>query len=85
MDNDSIIDTNDFVQMACEFPVRTGIFTFSLPAFAAFQLLNGLVNGGSLAVIAGFAVVATICSILLAQYQVAAYRRERIARHWPEP
>jgi len=85
MDTDTILDTTDFVRMARDFPLRTGLFTFSLPAFAAFQLFNGFVNGGSLTVIAGFAVVATICSILLAQYQVAAYRRERIARRWPQP
>ena len=82
MDDNTTADTSDFVQMAREFPLRTAIFTFGLPAFALVQLCNGLVHGGSLLFIGAFAVVATVCAVLLAQYQVAVYRRERTGRHW---
>lgn len=80
MDDNRLIDTDVFRRMANEFPLRTAIFTFGLPAFALFQLVNGIVHGGSLPVIVAFAAIAVAGSILLAQYQVAVYRRRRIGR-----
>jgi len=72
------IDT--FIRMAREFPVRTGLFTFSLPVFALLQLLNGILHGGSLPFIGGFVVLAIACSVLLGQYQLAVYRQRRLSR-----
>lgn len=74
------IDT--FVRMAREFPVRTGLFTFSLPVFALLQLLNGVLHGGSMVFIGSFVVLAIACSVLLAQYQLAVYRKRRLSREW---
>lgn len=82
MEDTATAEIDTFVGMAREFPVRTGIFTFSLPAFALLQLLNGLVHGGSLRFIGGFVVLAVACSALLAQYQLAVYRQRRLAREW---
>lgn len=82
MDDATLTDVDAFFRMAREFPVRTGIFTFGLPVFAFLQLLNGVINGGSLAFIAGFAVLAVACSLLLTQYQLAVYRRRRLTRQW---
>lgn len=75
-------DTDAFLQMIREFPVRTGIYTFGLPAFALLQLVNGLVHGDSLAVIGLFSALVVVCSVLLTQYQVAVYRRKRIVQQW---
>ncbi|AHG05233.1 hypothetical protein HALDL1_07720 [Halobacterium sp. DL1] len=80
MDNKIGLDVDAFLRMARRFPVRTGIFTFALPLFALFQLVNGLVHGGSLEFIALFAVLTVACSVLLAQYQVAVFRRRRLTR-----
>lgn len=75
-------DTDAFLQMIREFPVRTGIYTFGLPAFALLQLVNGLVHGDSLAVIGLFSALVVVCSVLLTQYQVAVYRRKRLVQQW---
>jgi predicted permease len=69
--------------MANDYPVRTGIYTFVLPAFSVFQLVNGLVNGGSLAFIGVYSVLALVCSTLLAQYQVILYRRKELTGRLP--
>ncbi|QLG64296.1 hypothetical protein [Halorarum salinum] len=69
-----------FLRMASEFPVRTGIFTFGLPAFALLQLVNGLVHDGSLPYIGLFSVLVTAYSVLITRYHVAAYRRETMSR-----
>lgn len=82
MNGTSATDVDAFFRMAREFPVRTGIFTFGLPVFAFLQLLNAAVNGGSVAFVAGFAMVAVACSVLLTQYQLAVYRRNRLTRQW---
>lgn len=75
-------DADAFVRMAREFPVRTGIFTFGLPAFALLQVVNGVVHGGSLPYIVAFAALMVAASIQLTRYQVAAYRRRRLDRPW---
>jgi|AntRauTorcE11897_2_1112592.scaffolds.fasta_scaffold151007_2 hypothetical protein len=80
MDDTVAADMDAFVRMARESPVRTGVFTFSLPVFAILQLVNGLVHGGSLLFIAGFVVLALASSGLLAQYQLAVYRQRRLSR-----
>lgn len=78
---DGVTDDHDaFVQMASEFPVRTGIYTFGLPVFALLQLINGFVHGGSLVFIALFGALVVAFSAILTQYHVAAYRRKKITR-----
>ena len=77
-------DVDAFFRMAREFPVRTGIFTLGLPAFALLQLINGIVYDGSLAFIGIFAAVAVAFSVQLTRYHVAVYRREKLVRWWTE-
>lgn len=73
-------DGRTFLRMAREFPVRTGVFTVALPAFALLQLLNGFVHGGRLAYVGVFALAVVAYSAVLTRYHVAAYRRYRLAR-----
>lgn len=80
MDDTVAAEMDAFVRMAREFPVRTGLFTFSLPLFALLQLLNGVLHGGSLLFIGGFVLLTIACSVLLAQYQLAVYRKRRLSR-----
>lgn len=76
----SELDT--FFRMAREFPIRTGIYSFGLPVFALLQLLNGVVNGGSLLLMAGLAAFAIVCAVLVTQYHVAVYRRQQLTSQW---
>ncbi len=64
--------------MAADFPIRTGIFTFGLPVFALLQLINGVVHDGSVVYIGLFGALAVAFSVILTQYQVAAYRKEKL-------
>ncbi|WP_348607973.1 hypothetical protein [Halobaculum rarum] len=81
--NDNVASEIDmFIRMAREFPIRTGLLTFSLPVFALLQLLNGVLHGGSLLFIGAFVALAIACSVLLAQYQLAVYRQQRLSRQW---
>lgn len=73
-------DTDVFLRMTREFPVRTGIYTFGLPMLAFFQVINGFIHGGSIVFIGVFSAFTVACSILLTQYQIAAYRRKRLAQ-----
>jgi hypothetical protein len=77
MENGVTDDYDAFLQMANEFPVRTSIFTFGPPVFGLLQLINGLVHDGSLLFIGLFAVVAVALSVILTQYHVAVYRRQK--------
>ncbi|NEU56913.1 hypothetical protein [Halorussus sp. MSC15.2] len=72
-------DQDVFLQMASEFPVRTGIYTFGLPVFALLQLINGFVHEGSLGYIGLFAVLMVAFSVKLTLYQIAVYRRQKVA------
>lgn len=72
-------DLDAFFRMAGEFPVRTCIFTFGLPAFALLQLVNGIVYDGSLPFIGVFVILAVAYSIVVTRYHVAAYRRKTIS------
>lgn len=69
-----------FFRMGREFPVRTALFSFGLPAFALLQVINGAVNEGSLPFIALFAALIVAYSLQLTRYHVAAYRRETLSR-----
>jgi len=69
-----------FVEMAREFPVRTSIFTFGLPAFAALQVVSALFSDGSALIVAGVAIMMVVFSIGLTRYHVAAYRRQQVER-----
>lgn len=80
MDDKMATEVDTFLQMARAFPVRTGVFTFSLPVFALLQLLNGAIHGSSLLFLGSFVVLAIACSVLLAQYQLAVYRQRRLSR-----
>lgn len=82
MDDTAAGEMGTFVRMAREFPVRTALFTFGLPVFALLQLLNGLLHGGSLPFIGGFLALTVACSVLLARYQLAVYRRRLLSREW---
>lgn len=82
MDDDTATEMDTFIRMVREFPVRTGLFTFSLPVFALLQLLNGVIHEGSLVYIGTFVVLAIASSVLLARYQIAVYRRRRLSRRW---
>ncbi|MFD1645284.1 hypothetical protein [Haloarchaeobius litoreus] len=83
MDDNLAGEVDTFIRMTREFPIRTGFLTFSLPGFALLQLLNGILHGGSLLLIGSFVVLAMACSVLLAQYQLAVYRQQRLSRQWP--
>lgn len=78
MDDGITNDGGGFFQMASEFPVRTGIYTFGLPLFALLQLINGFVHKGPLVYIGLFAVLVVAFSVKLTQYHVAAYRRKKL-------
>lgn len=82
MDDNVANEMDRFRRMAREFPIRTGLFTFSLPVFALLQLLNGILHGGSLVIIGSFVVLTIACSVLLVQYQLAVYRQRRLSREW---
>lgn len=66
--------------MAADFPVRTGIFTFGLPAFGLLQMINGVVHEGSLLYIGLFAALVTAFSVMLTRYHLASYRKEKLLR-----
>lgn len=80
MDNAATNDRDAFVQMASEFPVRTLVYTCSLPVFGLLQLINGIVHGGSVGYIALFAAVLVVFSVMLTQYHVAIYRRKKLTQ-----
>jgi len=84
MDDELLDDTTVFLQMARDFPVRTGIFTFGLPVFALLQFINGYLHQGSLLFIGLFVVLLVLFSIQLTRYQVATYRRVRLERRLRE-
>lgn len=79
--DDGVTDDHDaFFQMASDFPVRTGIYSFGLPAFALLQLVNGFLHDGSLVFIGLFAALVVAFSAILTQYHVAVYRRKKATR-----
>jgi hypothetical protein len=79
--DDGLPDDHDaFLQMASEFPMRTGIYTFGLPVFALLQLINGFVHEGSLVYIGLFAALAVALSMMLTRYHVAIYRRRKVTQ-----
>ena len=82
MDDELPDDTTAFFQMARDFPVRTGIFTFGLPVFALLQLINGYVHQGSVALIGAFVVLMVLFSAQLTRYQLATYRRRQLGERW---
>lgn len=82
MDDERTTDLTAFRRMAREFPVRTCIFTFGLPAVALAQLVNGVVHDGPVLAVVAFAALAVACSVKLTQLYIAAYRRERLTRRW---
>jgi hypothetical protein len=78
MTDDRSDERDAFFAMAREFPLRTCIFTFGLPAFALLQLINGLFYEGVFAYVALLAVVAIALSVQVTRYQMAVYERERV-------
>ncbi|MFC4550536.1 MULTISPECIES: hypothetical protein [Halorussus] len=77
MNDGTTDDGTMFFEMAREFPVRTGVYTFSLPVFALLQFLNGFVHEGPLAYIGLFGVLVVVFSVMLTRYHVSVYRREK--------
>lgn len=63
-----------FLGMTREFPVRTALFTFAPPAIGALQLVNGYVNGLSLAAAGVFSGVLVAYAVVVTRYHLAAYR-----------
>ncbi|MFB6178401.1 MAG: hypothetical protein ABEI77_01595 [Halorientalis sp.] len=84
MDDELSDDTTVFLQMARDFPLRTGIFTFGLPLFGLLQLVNGYINQESLLVIGGFVALLVLFSAQLTRYQLANYRRAQLTEQWLE-
>lgn len=82
IDNRSADETEAFFEMAREFPARTAIFTFGLPAFAVLQFVNGVVHDGSLLSIGAFGAVVVAYSVVLTRWHVAAYRRKKLSDRW---
>lgn len=80
MSNGVTDDYDEFLQMASDFPVRTGLYTFGLPVFALLQLINGFVHDGSLVFIGLFAALVVAFSVVLTRYHVAIYRRKKFTR-----
>ena len=72
--------TTTFVEMAREFPVRTGVFTLVPLAFALTQLANSYVYGESLLYTGAFAVAVVAYAILVNRYHLAAFERSRLSR-----
>lgn len=77
-------DRSAFLRMARDYPYRTGLYTVGLPLLGVLQLLNGLVNGGSLLILAFLCAYAAVCSVLLTRHHLAVYRREHHTRRWTE-
>lgn len=80
MPGDEPREMDTFLRMAREFPARTALFSFGLPAFAFLQLINGVVNEGSIPFIALFGALIVAYSLQLTRYHVAAYRRRTLTR-----
>jgi len=76
--DESADDRSAFARMAADFPVRTGIFTFGLPAFGLLQVINGFVHEGALLYIGLFAALVTAFSVTLTRYHLASYRKEEL-------
>ena len=84
MSSTQMDDLDAFVRMTRQFPIRTAIFSFGLPVFAALQIVNGFLSGGSVPLVALFALLLVAYSVLITRYHVAVYRRERLYREVTE-
>lgn len=78
MTDDFSDETAAFLSMAREFPIRTCLFTFGLPAFALLQIINGLFNEGMVPYVVLLALLAVALSVILTRYHVAMYRRQTV-------
>jgi len=68
-----------FVEMAREFPVRTGVFTLVPLLFTLLQVANSYVHGGSLLYTAGFSAAVVAYAVSINRYHLAAFQRSRIS------
>lgn len=73
-------DHDVFLEMASEFPVRTGLYTFGLPVFGLLQLVNGFVHDGPLVFIGLFTALFVVFSVILTRYHLSVYRRKKVTR-----
>lgn len=67
-----------FVEMAGEFPVRTGVFTLIPLLFTFLQIMN-YVHGGSLLLTGGFALAVIAYTVIINQYHLAAFQRAKLS------
>lgn len=74
----SVGDSATFVEMAGEFPVRTGVFTFVPLLFTLLQIVN-YVHGGSLLLTGGFSLAVLVYTVLVHQYHLAAFQRAKLS------
>lgn len=68
-----------FLEMAREFPVRTGVFTLLPVLFALAQIANSLVHGGSVLYTVWFSVALVGYSVTVNRYHLAAFRRAKLS------
>jgi hypothetical protein len=67
-----------FVEMAREFPVRTGVFTLVPLLFTLLQIMN-YVHGGSLLLTGGFSLAVIAYTVIINQYHLAAFQRAKLS------
>jgi hypothetical protein len=67
-----------FLEMAGEFPVRTGVFTLVPLLFTMLQLVN-YAHGGSLLLTGGFSLAVLVYTVLVHQYHLAAFQRAKLS------
>lgn len=67
-----------FVEMAGEFPVRTGVFTLVPLLFTLLQIMN-YAHGGSLLLTGGFSLAVIAYTVLINQYHLAAFQRAKVS------
>lgn len=74
----AVSDITTFVEMAEEFPVRTGVFTLVPLLFMLLLILN-YVHGGSLLLIGGFSLAVLAYTVIVNQYHLATFQRTRLS------
>ncbi|MFB6141584.1 MAG: hypothetical protein ABEJ26_14260 [Halosimplex sp.] len=71
-------DRPSFWRMCRAFPVRTGIFTFGPLAVGAAQFCNAVAHGTNIRIVALIAALTVAYSVLVTDYHLSAFRRQRV-------
>lgn len=74
----TVSDLTTYVEMAGEFPVRTGVFTL-VPLLFTLLLMMNYVHGGSLLVTGSFSLVVIAYTVLIHQYHLSAFQRAKVS------